>query len=126
MDEIMIDLKKANEAVNHPAHYAENCSIECIEAMEMVFEPSELIAGCKVNAFKYLWRYKAKNGREDLEKMKWYIDKAYDLYAKYDHLTRDNDRLLYTLYSFCNEKFGLTETKGKHEGKKEEVNDGLS
>lgn len=124
-EEVMMKL------VNHPAHYAENCSIECIEAMEMVFEPEELIAGCKVNAFKYLWRYKAKNGREDLQKMSWYIKKAYQLYEKYEHVAHEDmaihDRLLFTLYSFCEDK--LTDKKikkGRHEHKGEEVKDGLS
>ena len=27
------------------------------------------------NIMKYLWRYRYKNGVEDLEKAKWYLDK---------------------------------------------------
>ena len=30
---------------------------------------------CTANAIKYLWRWKLKNGVQDLEKAKWYIDK---------------------------------------------------
>lgn len=32
-------------------------------------------AFCTANAIKYLWRWKVKNGVEDLEKAKWYIDR---------------------------------------------------
>ena len=27
------------------------------------------------NVMKYLWRYEMKNGEEDLEEAKWYLDK---------------------------------------------------
>ena len=30
---------------------------------------------CAGNAIKYLWRHKYKNGKEDLDKAAWYIDK---------------------------------------------------
>ena len=29
---------------------------------------------CLCNAFKYLWRYKNKNGAEDIKKARWYLD----------------------------------------------------
>jgi len=32
-------------------------------------------AFCTANALKYLWRWKAKNGVEDLKKARWYIDR---------------------------------------------------
>ena len=32
-------------------------------------------AVCTANAIKYLWRWKQKNGEEDLKKAQWYIDK---------------------------------------------------
>ena len=60
--------------VNHPKHFADSCSLECIEAMEISFGLKELIQYCKIAAFKYIWRYKAKNGKEDLEKAKWYLE----------------------------------------------------
>ena len=34
---------------------------------------------CLINAFKYIWRYKDKNGLIDLNKAMWYVDKAEEL-----------------------------------------------
>lgn len=65
--------------VNHPTHYADSCSLECIEAMEIAFGYEAVINFCKCNAFKYLWRHKNKNGTEDLLKAIWYINKGSDL-----------------------------------------------
>ena len=40
----------------------------------------EVVKGfCIVNAFKYLWRWKNKNGVEDVKKAKWYLDKFLEL-----------------------------------------------
>lgn len=61
--------------VNHPKHYSE-CSIECIEAMQIAFGKHAVYDFCICNAFKYLWRYKNKNGGEDLKKAMWYLNKA--------------------------------------------------
>ena len=62
--------------VNHPAHYASETSMECIDAMELAFGPDAVICYCLGNAFKYIWRHKHKNGEEDLAKAKWYLDKV--------------------------------------------------
>lgn len=62
--------------VNHPKHYEGSCSIECIEAMEIAFGKQAVYDFCKLNAFKYLWRYKHKNGEEDLDKASWYVKRA--------------------------------------------------
>lgn len=67
------------DPVNHPAHYADSCSLECIQVMELTFGKNAVINFCMCNAFKYLWRYKNKNGEEDLKKAEWYLKKAYDL-----------------------------------------------
>lgn len=71
MDETV---KKDN--INHPSHYESSTSLECIEAMEIAFGRQAVIDFCKCNAFKYIWRYKHKNGKEDLEKALWYCDKT--------------------------------------------------
>lgn len=64
-----------NNAVNHPAHYTAG-KIECIDALEAATAGLRGIeAVCTANAIKYLWRWKLKNGAQDLEKAKWYIDK---------------------------------------------------
>ena len=64
-----------NDMVNHPEHYADTTSIECIEAMEIAFGTEAVKDFCRCNAFKYLWRHKNKNNKEkDLEKADWYMN----------------------------------------------------
>lgn len=70
---------KGSDNVNHPGHYEQACSIECIDAMELAFGPEAVLYFSLCNAFKYTWRWKYKNGAEDLEKAKWYLKKAEDL-----------------------------------------------
>lgn len=62
--------------VNHPKHYEGHCSIECIDNMRLIFGNQRVTDYCIVNAYKYLSRYKYKNGYEDLKKAKWYLDEA--------------------------------------------------
>jgi hypothetical protein len=64
-----------SDMVNHPSHYTSG-KIECIDALESATEGlTGIEAVCTANAIKYLWRWKQKNGAEDLRKAKWYIDK---------------------------------------------------
>jgi len=63
------------DAIN-PDHYKKQCSIECIEAMEIAFGAEGVVNFCLCNAFKYLWRHTNKAGYEDLEKASWYVDAA--------------------------------------------------
>lgn len=64
-----------NERVNHPEHYTAGV-IECIDALEAATAGLEGIeAVCTANAIKYLWRWKRKNGIEDLQKAAWYIER---------------------------------------------------
>ena len=51
-----------------PQHYKKQ-PIECIEFTEHM----SFLLG---NAFKYVWRYKDKNSKEDLKKAEWYLNKA--------------------------------------------------
>jgi hypothetical protein len=62
------------DAVDHPAHYTAG-KVECIDALEAATVGLEGIeAVCTANAIKYLWRWKRKNGAEDLRKARWYLD----------------------------------------------------
>ncbi len=64
-----------SDNVNHPSHYTQG-RIECIEALEAATVNLKGIeAVCTANAIKYLWRWKEKNGKEDLKKAIWYIKK---------------------------------------------------
>ena len=61
-----------NDAIN-PNHYTKECSLECIDVMRATFGLRAVIDFCLCNAFKYMWRYKNKNGVEDLNKASWYL-----------------------------------------------------
>ena len=63
------------DTVNHPTHYTE-CSLECYEVMLAVFGRKAVTDFCIINAFKYLWRHKYKNGLEDLQKAEQYLAMA--------------------------------------------------
>ena len=65
----------AKDNIN-PDHYKSETSLECIEAMELLFGFEAVLNFCICNAWKYIWRWKNKNGVEDLEKAKWYIQRA--------------------------------------------------
>ena len=65
----------AKDNIN-PDHYKSETSLECIEAMELLFGFEAVLNFCVCNAWKYIWRWKNKNGVEDLEKAKWYIARA--------------------------------------------------
>ena len=61
-----------NNNVDHPSHYNQ-AGIECIEAIKATLGDNYQDY-CKGNVLKYLWRYKYKNGVEDLKKARWYLD----------------------------------------------------
>ena len=63
--------------VNRPPHYNQ-AGIECITAIQAAtgdgFE--YYLQG---NIMKYLWRYRYKNGIEDLKKAQWYLNKLIEV-----------------------------------------------
>lgn len=72
----------SKDNVNHPNHYNQG-GIECIDALAAaVTDLSGIEAFCTANAIKYLWRWKRKNGTEDLKKAKWYIDRLIESQTK--------------------------------------------
>lgn len=65
-----------NDNVSHPKHYQSSNGVECIDAIEAATEDlTGLEAVCTANVLKYIWRWKRKNGLEDLKKARWYLDK---------------------------------------------------
>lgn len=59
--------------VNHPEHYTSG-GIECIDAIRASLGDKEFADYCKGNIIKYLWRYRLKNGAEDLRKARVYLN----------------------------------------------------
>lgn len=72
-----------NNIVNHPKHYKES-SLECIDTMIICFGAMEMKVYCCINAYKYIFRYKSKNGIEDLEKASWYLNKCQEICKEYE------------------------------------------
>jgi hypothetical protein len=62
-----------SDMVNSPPHYNQ-AGIECINAIEAATSDGYeyYLQG---NIIKYLWRYRYKNGVEDLKKAQWYLGK---------------------------------------------------
>jgi hypothetical protein len=63
----------AQDMVNSPPHYNQ-AGIECIDAIRAATDDGYeyYLQG---NIIKYLWRYRYKNGVQDLEKAQWYLQK---------------------------------------------------
>ena len=61
--------------VNHPSHYTQG-GVECIDAITAAtVNKNGIEAVCTANVIKYLWRYEAKNGLEDVKKAQWYLNR---------------------------------------------------
>tara|TARA_A100001201_G_scaffold58422_1_gene56140 strand:- start:848 stop:1078 length:231 start_codon:yes stop_codon:yes gene_type:complete len=59
------------DKVNHPEHYNQG-TIECIDAIEAMLSQEEFVGYLRGNSLKYRWRFRYKNGIEDLRKAEWY------------------------------------------------------
>ena len=71
------DHKQTMDMVNHPPHY-NKAGIETIEAIKAMTDDGfqYYLQG---NIMKYLWRYRYKNGAEDLKKAQWYLSELIDV-----------------------------------------------
>ena len=69
--------KIKEDMVNHPPHY-NKAGIETIEAIKAMTDDGfeYYLQG---NIMKYLWRYRYKNGAEDLKKAQWYLNELIDV-----------------------------------------------
>ena len=76
-------MNKIIDMISHPPHYT-NAGTECsycktpIECIDVTRHMPFNIG----NAMKYLWRYRDKNGIEDLKKAMWYIDDTIKMLEK--------------------------------------------
>ena len=60
-----------NDNVNRPKHYRKG-SVECIDAIKAATDEGYRYY-LQGNVIKYMWRYRHKNGVEDLRKAEWYL-----------------------------------------------------
>jgi hypothetical protein len=60
--------------VNHPSHYTQS-GIQAIDAIKAAVATAPPVQAVFVaNILKYVWRYREKNGKQDLMKARWYLD----------------------------------------------------
>lgn len=67
-----------SDPVNSPSHYTQG-DIECFDAMRAAAGDEAVKNYCSLACFKYMWRYRHKNGVEDLKKCQWYLNKLIEL-----------------------------------------------
>ena len=73
---------KDKDMVNSPPHY-NKYGVECIEAIQSATgEGYEYYL--QGNIIKYLWRYRYKDGVQDLEKAQWYLSRLIEVKKKTD------------------------------------------
>lgn len=72
-----------NDPVNKPKHYTQikawvTGKLREIEAINIIKALCKRLPGGEAalyfNVMKYMWRYPDKNGLQDLEKARWYLD----------------------------------------------------
>ena len=66
-------IKSKRDMVNHPPHYNQS-GIECLDAIQAATDEGfeYYLQG---NVMKYLWRFRYKNGIEDIDKAIFYLNK---------------------------------------------------
>ena len=65
---------KDYDSVDNPAHYNKG-GVECIDAIRGSMSAEAFRGFLKGNVMKYVFRYEAKNGLEDLRKARWYLER---------------------------------------------------
>lgn len=73
MDQGIHEGKYMNDPVNNPSHYGQG-SIEAIDYIKDLLTGEEYIGYLRGNIAKYLHRWRYKNGVEDVEKARWYLN----------------------------------------------------
>lgn len=63
-----------SDNVNNPSHYNQSDEIECIDAIKAA-TGDNFEYYLQGNVIKYLWRFRYKNGVEDLDKAAWYLNR---------------------------------------------------
>ena len=63
-----------DKMVSHPSHYQSKTGLEVIDVIEaFTFDLKGIEATDTGNIIKYMCRWKAKNGLQDLKKAQWYL-----------------------------------------------------
>ena len=86
LNERIIEIKE--DLVNNPPHYNKG-AIECIDAIEAMLTHEEYIGYLRGNSLKYRWRFRYKNGVQDLGKAKWYEQRLMETLKQNETRTAD-------------------------------------
>jgi len=71
-----------DDQVNNPSHYQSkvpDLNIDAISCMRAAFGNEEAASFCICNALKYIFRHQFKNGKTDVLKAVWYLNKYLEL-----------------------------------------------
>lgn len=87
----------AEDLVNHPKHYKSKNGLETIDVIEAFTENLKGIEATDTgNILKYMCRWKEKNGLQDLEKARWYLNHLIDhVEKKYKEFAEKVDEHIY-------------------------------
>ena len=91
MEDELGQTPKQYEYVNHPSHY-NNYSLEVIDMFIRIYGPQNTATFCEMNALKYRMRVGEKPDNpieQDLDKEKWYLNKAKQIRKEYNLPTPD-------------------------------------
>ena len=83
------DYNKEYQNVNSPTHYNQG-QIECIDSIEAMLSTEEFIGYFRGNSTKYRWRFRYKNGFEDLKKAEWYEKRLVKFMEVHDVLGQES------------------------------------
>lgn len=67
------------DPVDRPEHYQTDAGFECKDVIREAIGVIGYIYFCIGNVIKYLFRFKKKNGIEDIRKALWYLTEAVNL-----------------------------------------------
>ena len=77
--------------VSHPDHYISETGMEVIDVIEaFTFDLKGIEAADTANIIKYAFRWKKKNGIQDLEKILWYTQHLIDHLKKTEKVEEEN------------------------------------
>lgn len=72
-EQMKVELDEKYSSVNNPSHYADT-KFETIDIIKDKLSKEQFEGFLVGNVYKYITRYKKKNGIEDLRKAEWYLD----------------------------------------------------
>ena len=86
----MVTLTGYLNTVAHPKHYSGK--VECIDCIESAVADLNGFEGFLAgNVIKYVFRFKRKNGKEDLQKAEWYLSKLMEMQEDNEQDDNENE-----------------------------------